>query len=114
MTRTLQSLLKDARDALAHAGLTELEWTLAEVVSAERPGKGELVVGDLGWGSERVRYACVDRSVPYRLAQHGAELEPGLRAAFDVRLVIHRRFGFQAEIHDVDVATISCHEKGRV
>ena len=106
MTRTVQTLLEDARDALVLAGLDELEWTLAEVMSASRTRTG-IVVGDLRWRSQKLRFAAVDRSIDYRLAQHGAAWQPGLSGAFWVRLVIHRRYGFQAEIHDVDVRSLT-------
>lgn len=105
MTRTLQSLLEDARDALARAGLTDLDWVRAEVVAARRTRTG-LVVGELGWRSRRVRFASVNRSLHYRLAQQGASWQPGLSAVFGMRLVIHPRFGFQAEVHDIDVTSI--------
>ena len=105
MTRTVQSLLDDARNALAEAGLTELEWTLAEVVTASRTHSG-LVVGELGWRSRRLRFAAVNRSLHYVLAQQGAAWQPGLCGEFSVRLVIHPRYGFQAEVHDIDVRSI--------
>jgi hypothetical protein len=90
---------------LAWAGLTDLDWVLAEVVAARRTRTG-LVVGELGWRSRRVRFACVNRSLHYRLAQQGASWQPGLSATFALRLVLHPRFGFQAEVHDIDVASI--------
>lgn len=105
MTRTLQSLLEDARDALVHAGLTDFDWVLAEVIAARRTRTG-LVVGELGWRSRRVRFASVNRSLHYLLAQQGASWQPGLSAIFGLRLVIHPRFGFQAEVHDIDVRSI--------
>ncbi|MGI8515224.1 MAG: hypothetical protein ACR2NT_08775 [Acidimicrobiia bacterium] len=113
MTRTLQSLVGDARDALGRAGLAELDWTLAEVVEARRTRSG-LVVGELGWRSQRVRFACVNRSLHYRLAQQGASWQPGLSCAFFIRLVIHPRFGFQAEVHDVDIRSINYEARGGV
>lgn len=100
MTRTLQSLLEDARTALDDAGLTELDWTAADVVAARRTHSG-IVVGELGWRAQRVRFACVDRSVTYKLEQHGMPWQAGLSGSFAVRLVIHPRFGFQAEVYDV-------------
>ena len=100
MTRTLQSLLEDARTALDNAGLAELDWTAADVVAARRTHSG-IVVGELGWRAQRVRFACVDRSVNYKLEQHGQPWQAGLSGSFAVRLVIHPRFGFQAEVYDV-------------
>ncbi|MGH8945123.1 MAG: exodeoxyribonuclease VII large subunit [Acidimicrobiia bacterium] len=100
MTRTVQTLLDDARTALSRAGLAELDWTKADVVSARRTRTG-LVVGELGWRSHRIRFACVDRSVNYKLEQQGASWRSGLSGTFAVRLVIHPRFGFQAEVYDV-------------
>lgn len=105
MTRTLESLLDDARDALIRAGLSDLDWTRAQVDMARSTRSG-LIVGELGWGSERIRFVTVNRSAVYRLVQHGASWEPGLVGEFWIRLVIHRRFGFQAEIHDVDVRSL--------
>ena len=100
MTRTLQSLLEDARTALDDAGLAELDWTAADVIAARWTHSG-IVVGELGWRSQRVRFACVDRSVNYKLDQHGMPWQAGLSGSFAVRLVIHPRFGFQAEVYDV-------------
>jgi len=100
VTRTLQSLLEDARTALDDAGLTELDWTAVDVVAARRTHSG-IVVGELGWRAQRVRFACVDRSVTYKLEQHGMPWQAGLSGSFAVRLVIHPRFGFQAEVYDV-------------
>ena len=100
MTRTLQSLLEDARAALDDAGLAELDWTEADVVAARRTHSG-LVVGELGWRAHQVRFACVDRSVNYKLEQHGHPWQAGLSGSFAIRLVIHPRFGFQAEVYDV-------------
>ena len=105
MTRTLQSLIEDSRDALSRAGLTELDWTRAQVSAARRTRTG-LVVGDLSWFSQRVRFVCVNRSIDYQLAQHGVAWQPGLTADFAIRLVLHPRYGFQAEVHDIDVNTI--------
>lgn len=105
MTRTLQSLLEDSRDALSRAGLTELDWTRAQVSAARRTRTG-LVVGDLCWFSQRVRFICVNRSVDYRLAQQKLAWQSGLIADFAIRLVLHPRYGFQAEVHDIDVNTI--------
>ena len=105
MTRTLQTLLDEVREALVDAGLTELEWTLAEVHSVWRTRSG-LHVGDLGWDCQTIRFAAVDRSLDHRLAHHGASWEPGLFGVFWIRLVVHPRFGFQAEIHDIDVAIV--------
>lgn len=105
MTRTLQSLLEDSRDALFRAGLTELDWTRAHVSAARRTRTG-LIVGQLSWFSERVRFVCVNRSLDYRLAQEGVSWQPGLTADFGIRLVLHPHFGFQAEVHDVDVTSI--------
>jgi len=113
VTRTLRSLARDAGDALVTAGLTDPDWTLAEVVSAESTQSG-LVVGDLGWRAQRLRFACVDRSIPYRLVQHDASLQPGLSCVFSIRLVIHPRYGFRAEVHDVDLASIRCDDRGEV
>lgn len=107
MTRTVQSLVEDARDALSRAGLTELDWTRAQVSAARRTRSG-LIVGDLSWFSQRVRFVCVNRSLDYRLAQQGVSWQPGLIADFAIRLVMHPRFGFQAEVHDIDVNTIRC------
>lgn len=100
MTRTLQTLIEDAQASLSDAGLTDLDWTLADVVSARRTKTG-LVVGELGWRSRRIRFACVDRSVTTKLEQHGTPWRPGLSGSFAVRLVIHPRFGFQAEVYDI-------------
>lgn len=100
MTRTLQSLLEDARTALDDAGLAELDWTAADVVAARRTHSG-IVVGELGWRAQRIRFACVDRSVNYKLEQHGQPWQAGLSGSFAIRLVIHPRFGFQAEVYDV-------------
>jgi len=100
VTRTLQSLLDDARVALDDAGLAELDWTAADVVAARRTHSG-MVVGELGWRAQRVRFVCVDRSVNYKLDQHGMPWQAGLSGSFAVRLVIHPRFGFQAEVYDV-------------
>lgn len=105
MTRTLQALVEDARTALLDAGLSDLDWTLADVVSARRTKTG-LVVGELGWRARRVRFACVDRSVTTKLEQHGTPWRPGLSGSFAIRLVIHPRFGFQAEIYDVLTETL--------
>ena len=105
MTRTLQSLLEGARAALDDAGLAELDWTAADVVAARRTHSG-IVVGELGWRSQRVRFACVDRSVNYKLEQHGHPWQAGLSGSFAVRLVIHPRFGFQAEVYDVLTETL--------
>lgn len=105
MTRTLQSLLEDARAALSRAGLTELDWTRAQVSAARRTRTG-LVVGDLSSFSQRVRFVCVNRSLDYRLAQQEVAWQPGLIADFAMRLVLHPHFGFQAEVHDIDVNTI--------
>ena len=105
MTRTLRSLLEDARDALSCAGLTELDWTRAQVSAARRTRSG-LIVGDLSWFSGQVRFVCVNRSLDYRLAQRGASWQPGLTADFAIRLVLHPRFGFQAEVHDIDLNSI--------
>lgn len=107
MSRTLQSLLEDARDALSRAGLTELDWTRAQVTAARRTRSG-LIVGELSWFSQRVRFVCVNRSLDYLLAQRGVSWQPGLSAAFAIRLVIHRRHGFQAEVHDLDLDSIKC------
>lgn len=100
MTRTLQEVLEDARTALDDAGLAKLDWTMADVVAARRTPSG-MVIGELGWRSQRVRFACVDRSVNHTLEQHGASWKAGLSASFAIRLVIHPRFGFQAEVYDV-------------
>ena len=100
MTRTLRALLEDARTALDGAGLAELDWTMADVIAARRTPSG-MVIGELGWRSQRVRFACVDRSVNHKLEQHGTSWKAGLSASFAIRLVIHPRFGFQAEIYDV-------------
>ena len=105
MTRTLQSLLENARTALNDAGLAELDWTAADVVAARRTHSG-IVVGELGWRSQRVRFACVDRSVNYKLEQHGQPWQAGLSGSFAIRLVIHPRFGFQAEVYDVRTETL--------
>lgn len=105
MTRTLDSLVEDARDALQRAGLGDLDWTQAEVLSARRTRSG-LFVGELGWESHSLRFAAVNRALGYRLTQHGMLWQPGLSGAFWIRLVIHPRFGFQAEIHDVDVRSL--------
>lgn len=100
MTRTLRSLVEDARGALEAAGLADLDWTAADVVSARQTRSG-LVVGELGWRAHRLRFACVDRSVNHKLEQHGTGWRAGLSGDFAMRLVIHPRFGFQAEIYDV-------------
>lgn len=100
MTRTLRSLLEDARTALDTAGLAEVDWTAADVVAATRTHSG-IVVGELGWRAHRVRFACVDRSVNEKLEQHGTPWQAGLSGSFAMRLVIHPRFGFQAEVYDV-------------
>lgn len=100
MTRTVQTLLVDAQQALASAGLSGLDWTQADIVSA-RTTRGGTVVGELGWRSSRVHFACRERSVGRLLREHGARWEPGLSGLFAIRLVIHRRFGFQAEVFDV-------------
>lgn len=105
MTRTLDSLLDDARVALDDAGLGQLDWIAAEVLDTYRTRSG-IVIGELGWGSQRVRFACVDRSVNYHLAQHGTPWQAGLAATFAIRLVIHPRFGFQAEVYDVLLETV--------
>lgn len=105
MTRTLQTLIDDARDALGRSGLSDTEWTLAEVRTAQETPTG-LFVGDLGWGSENLPFAAVDRSLSYRLAQQKESWRPGLSGAFLIRLVIDPRFGFQAEVHDVDVRAL--------
>lgn len=106
MTRTLQSVLDDARRALKRAGLCDTDWTLAEVKAARKTQTG-LFVGDLRWGSENLRFVAVDRSLRYRLLQHGESWQPGLSGAFWLRLVIDPRFGFQAEILDVDVRSLN-------
>lgn len=106
MTRTLQSLLEDSRDALSRAGLTDLDWTRAQVLAAGRTRPEGLIVGQLSWSSERVRFVCVNRSLDYRLEQEGVSWQPGLTADFAIRLVLHPRFGFQAEVHDIDVTSI--------
>jgi hypothetical protein len=105
VTRTLQSVLEDVRDALGRAALTDLDWVRAEVVAARRTRTG-LVVGELGWRSRRVRFACVNRSLNYRLTQQGSSWQPGLEATFALRVVLHPRFGFQVEVHDVDIGSI--------
>ncbi len=105
MTRTLKSLLEDARTALEDAGLAELDWTTADVVAARRTRSG-LVVGELGWQARRLRFACVDRSVNHRLEQHGMPWQAGLTGSFAIRLVIHPRFGFQAEVYDVQTESL--------
>ena len=100
MTRTLQSLLEHARSALDDAGLAQLDWTLADVIAARRTSSG-MVIGELGWRSQRVRFACVDRNVNHKLEQCGTSWRAGLSGSFAIRLVIHPRFGFQAEVYDV-------------
>ena len=111
MTRTVQSLLEDARGALSRAGLTELDWTLAQIAAARRTRSG-LMVGELRWWSQRLSFVCVNRSLDYLLAQRGASWQPGLSAAFAIRLVIHPRYGFQAEVHDLDLDSIRCGPRG--
>jgi exodeoxyribonuclease VII large subunit len=100
VTRTLQALLEDARTALVEAGLSDLDWTMADVIAARRTQSG-MMVGELGWRSRRVRFACVDRSVGHKLDQNGTPWRAGLSGCFALRLVIHPRFGFQAEVYDV-------------
>lgn len=105
MTRTLDSLLDDARIALIESGVSDLDWTLADVVSARRTRNG-LVIGELGWRSRRIRFVCVDRAVNHKLDQHGTGWRAGLSGQFALRLVIHPRFGFQAEIYDLITETL--------
>ena len=100
MTRTLQTVLEDARAALVEAGLSDLDWTMADVIAARQTQSGR-VVGELGWRSRRVRFACVERSVSHKLEQNGTPWKAGLSGCFALRLVIHPRFGFQAEVYDV-------------
>lgn len=107
MTRTLQSLLQDARTALDSAGLAELDWTAVDVVAARRTRSG-MVVGELGWRAQRVRFVCVDRSVNYKLEQHGTPWQAGMSGSFAIRLVIHPRFGFQAEVYGVLTESLGC------
>lgn len=105
MTRTLAEVLATARRALLNSGASDLEWTLADVISARRTRSG-LVVGELGWRGRRVRFVCVDRAVTGRLHQHGTGWRAGLSGQFALRLVIHPRFGFQAEVYDVATETL--------
>jgi hypothetical protein len=58
VTRTLRSVLEDG--ALSRAGLTDLDWTRAQVSAARRTHSG-LIVGDLSWFSQGVRFVCVNR-----------------------------------------------------
>ncbi|MFP3881902.1 MAG: hypothetical protein ACLFRT_09470 [Actinomycetota bacterium] len=102
----LDSLVEDARDALGDAGLSAPNWTRAEVRSAGRT-RTNVVVGELGGEAETLRFAAVDRSLGYRLTQHGSSWQPGLSGVFLIRLVIDRRYGFQAEILDVDGSSLS-------
>lgn len=104
MTRTVHDVVSEARDALSRAGLTELDWTRAEVVGCRITRSG-IVVGSLAWDRDRARFACVNRSVGYRLNGVGASWRSGLEAVFWTRVVIHPRYGFQVEIHDVDLST---------
>lgn len=106
MTRPLDSLVEDARDALQQADLSDPEWIRAAVQSAGDTRTG-LIVGKLGGESESLRFAAVDRSLSYRLSQHGFIWQPGLIGVFWIRLVIDRRYGFQAEILDVDIRSLN-------
>lgn len=105
MTRMLDSLVDGARDALKDAGLSDPDWTRAEVRSAGRT-RTNVIVGVLGGESATLRFAAVDRSLGYRLTQHGMSWQPGLSGVFFLRLVVDRRYGFQAEILDVDVRSL--------
>lgn len=109
MTRTVGGLVNEAQQALSHAGLDRLEWTWGELMSVRQTRSG-LVFGQLKSGSGRIRFVCVDRSIGYRLAQHHLGWCPGLWARWDIRIVIHPRHGFQAQIHDVDLESLVVHE----
>lgn len=105
MTRTLASVLDEAQTVLAAAGLSSLGWTWVEALAVSRT-RGGMVVGELGWRDRRVPFVCVERSLNYRLDQRGMSWQPGLSGRFALRLVIHRRHGFQAQIHDVDIESL--------
>jgi hypothetical protein len=105
VTRTFSALLDDVQNALIREGLSDPGWVQARVASAERTDSG-LIRGELTWSGRRGRFVCADRSLTYRLTQAGAAWEPGLVAVFEVRLVVHRRYGFQVEVLDVDVSSI--------
>jgi hypothetical protein len=106
--RTVQSLLLDARQVLHSAELSRPDWTWAEVISARLVGgpNTRRLVGDLGWREWSVRFVEVDRGVRRTLAQHGKTLETGISGVFLVRLGLHHRFGFQAELFDVMPETV--------
>lgn len=105
MTRTFDALLEDVRTALIREGLSGPGWVQARVSSAEETDSG-LVKGELTWSGRRERFVCADRSLTYRLTQQGAAWAPGLVAVFEVRIVVHRRYGFQVEVLDIDVSSI--------
>lgn len=111
MTRTIHDVVRDARDALSRAGLAELDWTRAEVIGCRVTRTG-IVVGSLAWDRDRARFACVNRSVGYGLSQVGAGWRSGLEAVFWTRVVIHPLYGFQVEIHDVDLSSARVRTKG--
>lgn len=107
MGRTVESLVGDARAALNDAGLTQPEWTLADVVSARVVGAvRKRIVGELGWGSAAIRFVVVDRSLMWKLPQAGLPWRAGLSGWFLIRLGIDPRFGFQAEVFDVLVESL--------
>lgn len=105
MTRTFGALLDDVRNALIREGLSDPGWVQARVASAERTDSG-LIRGELTWSGRRERFVCADRSLTYRLTQQGAAWAPGLVAVFEVRIVVHRRYGFQVEVLDIDFSSI--------
>ena len=105
MTRTFDALLDDVRNVLTREGLSDPGWVQARVASAEKTDSG-LIKGELTWSGGRERFVCADRSLTYRLAQQSAAWEPGLVAVFEVRLVVHRRYGFQVEVLDIEVSSI--------
>jgi exodeoxyribonuclease VII large subunit len=108
MARTVQSLLSDGQSALHEAELTRPDWTLADVISARVVGKvRKRIVGELGWRSSRVDFVAVDRSLTWKLAQAGHPWRAGLSGWFLIRLTIHPRFGFQAEVLDVLVESLT-------
>lgn len=106
MTETLRSLLGRARTALMREGLSEPRRVWARVESAEVTQSG-LVSGELSWSDWRGRYVCTDRSLGYRLDQCGAAWAPSLVAVFEVRLVVRPRYGFQVEVLDIDLLSVT-------
>lgn len=108
MSRTIQSLMVDAQEALNNAGLTRPEWTQADVISAKLVGNTRTrLVGELGWRSARVRFVVVDRSLLWKLPQQGQPWRAGISGWFLLRVALHRRYGFQVEIFDVLVESLT-------